>query len=104
MIRSPVALAAEASLAPAPASGSPSDGVGPGLSGADEGGVGVALGVIFLPFADLGDYGWRISFIASAGCPISFMRSERGAITTRIASPSLQIPSPGWFRNSTASA
>ena len=25
-------------------------------------GVGIALGVIFLPFADLGDYGWRISF------------------------------------------
>jgi DHA1 family bicyclomycin/chloramphenicol resistance-like MFS transporter len=30
-------------------------------------GVGIALGVIFLPFADLGNYGWRISFIVSAG-------------------------------------
>ena len=30
-------------------------------------GVGIALGVIFLPFADLGNYGWRISFLASAG-------------------------------------
>ena len=29
-------------------------------------GVGIALGVIFLPFADLGNYGWRISFIVSA--------------------------------------
>ena len=30
-------------------------------------GVGIALGVIFLPFADLGNYGWRISFLVSAG-------------------------------------
>ena len=29
-------------------------------------GAGVALSVIFLPFADLGDYGWRISFLLSA--------------------------------------
>jgi MFS family permease len=29
-------------------------------------GVGVALSVVFLPLADLGDYGWRISFLASA--------------------------------------
>ncbi|HXY95170.1 MAG TPA: MFS transporter [Acidimicrobiia bacterium] len=29
-------------------------------------GAGVALSVVFLPFADLGDYGWRISFLASA--------------------------------------
>ena len=29
-------------------------------------GVGVALSVLFLPLADLGDYGWRISFLASA--------------------------------------
>jgi MFS family permease len=30
-------------------------------------GAGVGLSVIFLPFADLGDSGWRISFLASAG-------------------------------------
>ncbi|HEX5587429.1 MAG TPA: MFS transporter, partial [Acidimicrobiia bacterium] len=30
-------------------------------------GAGVALSVVFLPFADLGDGGWRISFLVSAG-------------------------------------
>ena len=35
-------------------------------------GAGVALSVIFLPFADLGDYGWRISFLASA-CALFFL-------------------------------
>jgi MFS family permease len=30
-------------------------------------GIGIGLGVIFLPFADLGNYGWRISFLVSAG-------------------------------------
>ncbi|HEY7105149.1 MAG TPA: MFS transporter [Acidimicrobiia bacterium] len=29
-------------------------------------GAGIALSVVFLPFADIGDYGWRISFLASA--------------------------------------
>src|SRR4029453_9606496 len=29
-------------------------------------GVGVGLSVAFLPLADLDDYGWRISFLASA--------------------------------------
>ena len=29
-------------------------------------GAGVALSVIFLPLADIGDYGWRISFLLSA--------------------------------------
>ena len=35
-------------------------------------GAGVALSVVFLPFADLGDYGWRISFLASA-CALLFL-------------------------------
>ncbi|MEX1008392.1 MAG: MFS transporter [Acidimicrobiia bacterium] len=30
-------------------------------------GAGIAFTVIFLPLADLGDYGWRISFLVSAG-------------------------------------
>ena len=33
-------------------------------------GAGVALSVIVLPFADLGDYGWRISFFVSAAAVI----------------------------------
>jgi MFS family permease len=35
-------------------------------------GAGVALSVVFLPFADLGDYGWRISFLVSA-CALFFL-------------------------------
>jgi MFS family permease len=35
-------------------------------------GAGVALSVVFLPFADLGGYGWRISFLASA-CALLFL-------------------------------
>jgi MFS family permease len=57
-------------------------------------GAGIALGVIFLPFADLGDYGWRISFIVSAGAllflPVIARRLQETRRYTTLVGQSVQ--------------
>jgi hypothetical protein len=84
-------------------------------------GVGIALGVIFLPFADLGNYGWRISFIASAGAlfflPFVGRQLRRRGDTTRrravgragrvreVSAPRIASDSccPAWWRSTSSS-
>ena len=46
-------------------------------------GVGIALGVIFLPFADLGNYGWRISFLVERRRAVLPARSSAGSCGRR---------------------
>ena len=65
-------------------------------------GVGFALSVILLPFADLGDYGWRISFVVSAGASCSSSPSSRRHLqrdaALHDASPASRVAARGRVR------
>ena len=61
-------------------------------------GVGVALSVVFLPLADLGDYGWRISFLASAAAIVLLPAIARHLQETlRYTSVTRQVARRGRF-------